>query len=220
MAHTISIDSKPAHVTNCANGTSFGRLLRGSSGLFERVITGLIIGNVGLLLWGRADPVHREFAEHLESVILLVFAAEMLVRLARHRWRLLRQPWVAFDCWVIALALLPVAPVNASALRLVRAVRLLHLSKHVGHHVAGLARGRQFWAAAVPTKHTFFRRPAPSASRHCSGKLFARHHRPPQKLRGRYCDRIHRVRSTCPYCSPENKLMARAAQEPGRRVWL
>jgi voltage-gated sodium channel len=113
---------------------------------FDHVASGVILVNAAVLLWGLVDGADRELAERFEFVCLVFFAAELVVRFRRCRWRpgvFLRQPWVVFDVIVLTLALAPL-PVNAGMLRLARLsrlARLIHLGRHtidLGHHLSGL----------------------------------------------------------------------------------
>lgn len=98
---------------------------------FEGVVTGAIVANTAVLVWGLVDHAHAEVAERLEHIIIVAFAVELACKLARQRLAYFRQPWQAFDAAVIALALLPALPVGVALLRTARLARLLHLARHV-----------------------------------------------------------------------------------------
>jgi hypothetical protein len=108
-----------------------------ASVVFERISAGAVLLNTTVLVWGLLDATHHELAERIETAILVGFLVELIVRLHRTGWnlvRFIRQPWAAFDALVILLALAPL-PLNASLLRAARLGRLVHL----GRHISGLS---------------------------------------------------------------------------------
>jgi hypothetical protein len=65
------------------------------------VVTGVIAANTVVAVWGVVDAAHHELAERIETAILVFFAVELVLRLCRYGWALLRQPWGVFDVAVI-----------------------------------------------------------------------------------------------------------------------
>lgn len=97
-----------------------------------RAVTVAILANTGLLAWGLVDHHHEHLIESLDDAILWFFAVELAVRFKGAGRRCWRDRWLWFDAAVTAVALAPVG-VNLTALRVVRAVRILHYGRHVGH---------------------------------------------------------------------------------------
>lgn len=102
---------------------------------FERMVTGAIVANAAVFVWGLADHRHAEQADLVEHLIVAVFIAEMAIKIWTQRLSWFRRPWNIFDAAVITLSLMPMLP-GAAVLRLVRLARLaklLHLLRHVSH---------------------------------------------------------------------------------------
>jgi voltage-gated sodium channel len=100
---------------------------------FDRVIIGLIATNaIGLGLETSPAMTARfgGWLHTIDQVILGVFAAELLVRLAAYRSRFWRDPWRVFDLVVVGVALLP-AGGAFSVLRALRVLRVLRLMSMV-----------------------------------------------------------------------------------------
>jgi voltage-gated sodium channel len=99
---------------------------------FEHAVTGVILVNSVLLVWGLI--AEDDLAEHLETACLVFFVGELVVRLRRAGWnpvRFLRSPWTAFDVLVIAVSLAPMLGADTSLLRLARLSRMVHWLRHV-----------------------------------------------------------------------------------------
>lgn len=92
-----------------------------------------ITANLAVVAWGAADHEHAEVAEHLDSVILVFFAAELALRVWMSRWTYFKGFWNCVDALVIGVALLPVAGSGITLLRLVRVAKSIHLMRHVSH---------------------------------------------------------------------------------------
>jgi hypothetical protein len=99
--------------------------------VFECAVEAVIIVNVGVVAAGLLIEGHESQFELVHSVILGVFATELGLRLRRSGRGFFRGRWNCFDAAIIALSFMPVLGVDASALRLARACRLLHLARHV-----------------------------------------------------------------------------------------
>lgn len=101
--------------------------------ILERLVAVVIAANCAIMVCGLLDAADREWTERAETACLLVFLAEVLVRLHRCGWR--PGKFLVIDLIIVALALaLAPLPVNASLLRLARigrAARFLHLFKHL-----------------------------------------------------------------------------------------
>ena len=94
---------------------------------FERLILGLIVVNaitLGLETSGSIRAAIGPFLEKLDHVILAIFVAELIARMALRGWRFWRDPWSVFDFAVVAIAVLP-ATENLSVLRSLRILRAL-----------------------------------------------------------------------------------------------
>lgn len=94
-----------------------------------RAVILAVLANTGLLAWGLVDHHHEYLIESLDDAILWFFVGELAIRF---RCAGRRDRWLWFDAAVTAVALAPVG-VNLTALRIVRAVRLLHYGRHIGH---------------------------------------------------------------------------------------
>jgi voltage-gated sodium channel len=73
---------------------------------------------------------HRGFLEVLDTVVLSVFAAEIVLRMAAtwpRPWRYFRDPWNCFDFVIVVGALMPFIASYALLLRLFRLLRVLRL---------------------------------------------------------------------------------------------
>lgn len=111
-----------------------GRVFR----IFNKIVLAAIIANTGVLVWGLLDHTHEELIETLDYSLLWFFVFEIAVRLkmAGRSWR--NWAWVTFDAIIIFLAMLPLGA-NVSALRVMRACRMVHFSRHMPHlrHMVG-----------------------------------------------------------------------------------
>jgi voltage-gated sodium channel len=101
----------------------------------DKVVNSAIVGNLGVFIWGLADPAHASWADTIEHALLAIFVGEMVLKLRAANWSVkafLRNRWHVFDVCVILLALMPMLP-GAAVLRLARLARLaklLHLARH------------------------------------------------------------------------------------------
>ncbi len=96
---------------------------------FDIAITILIIVNAITLGLETSDAVMAEWGPllvALDRIILGVFVAELLARMAVYRTRFFRDPWRVFDLVVVAIALMP-ATGSLSVLRALRILRVLRL---------------------------------------------------------------------------------------------
>lgn len=107
------------------NGATFHRV-------FNRIVIGAILINTGVLVWGLIDHVHEDLIETLDYSLLWFFVFEIAVRASTARRRRQDWAWVAFDTIIIVLALLPLGS-NVTALRVMRACRMLHFGRHMHH---------------------------------------------------------------------------------------
>ncbi|MGG5890436.1 ion transporter [Falsiroseomonas sp. HC035] len=99
------------------------------SPLFQRVVIGLIILNAITLGLETSDSVMARFGGLLEAVdtlLLLIFTAEIAFRIYAFRGRFFRDPWGLFDIIVVAIAWMP-ATGPLSVLRALRVLRVLRL---------------------------------------------------------------------------------------------
>jgi len=86
-----------------------------------------------VLTLGALDHTHEAAFERIDTVFLVFFLLEIIVRLRRAGWRWLRQPWNLLDTTIILLALLPVLGDGITVLRIARLCRLINLGRHVSH---------------------------------------------------------------------------------------
>ncbi|MCW2778973.1 MAG: Ion transport protein [Frankiales bacterium] len=104
-----------------------------SSDAFGNVIVGLIVFNAMLLGLGTFDVVQEQaggFLDVLDRVLLGIFTAELVVRLGAvgfRPWRFLDRGWNVFDVVAVAASYLPGIGGNATALRLIRLLRVARL---------------------------------------------------------------------------------------------
>jgi voltage-gated sodium channel len=97
--------------------------------LTERLVIGLIVVNAITLGLETSKPVMERFGGFLhvvDQIILAVFVAELVARIAVHRLAFFRDPWSLFDFFVVAIALIP-ATGSLSVLRALRILRVLRL---------------------------------------------------------------------------------------------
>ncbi len=100
-----------------------------SSPRFHRVVTGLILLNAVTLGLETSDTVTAAIGpllEFIDGVLLLVFTAELALRIFAFRGRFFRNAWDLFDLAVISLAWAPVTG-GLSVLRSLRILRALRL---------------------------------------------------------------------------------------------
>jgi voltage-gated sodium channel len=97
--------------------------------LTERVVIGLILINAITLGLETSQSVMAEWGHllhQIDTILLWIFVAELLARMAVKRLDFLKDPWSIFDTIVIAIALLP-ATGALSVLRSLRVLRVLRL---------------------------------------------------------------------------------------------
>jgi voltage-gated sodium channel len=97
--------------------------------LTEKVVITLIIINAITLGLETSKPVMAHFGTVLhviDTVILWVFVAELVARIAVHRVAFFKDPWSLFDFFVVAIALIP-STGSLSVLRALRVLRILRL---------------------------------------------------------------------------------------------
>lgn len=96
---------------------------------FKRAIMTLIIVNAATLGLETYPDVMARYGALLKTAdraILLVFAAEIVLRIAAHGLRFFRDPWSLFDFAVVAIAFVP-ANEAFSVLRAARVLRVMRL---------------------------------------------------------------------------------------------
>lgn len=96
---------------------------------FEAVITVLILLNaitLGLETSQAAMEAVGPLLLFLDRLILGIFVAELLAKIAVYRGRFFHDPWRIFDLFVVGIALVP-ATENLSVLRALRILRVLRL---------------------------------------------------------------------------------------------
>ena len=99
------------------------------SGMFERLVIGLILINavtLGLETSDRVMGAIGGFLHVLDTVLLLLFTAELVLRIYAFRGGFFRDPWSIFDFAVVVVAWLP-ATGALSVLRALRILRVLRL---------------------------------------------------------------------------------------------
>jgi voltage-gated sodium channel len=97
--------------------------------LTERFVITLIVINAITLGLETSKPAMERFGGllHLiDQVILWIFVAELVARIAVHRLAFFKDPWSLFDFFVVAIALIP-ATGSLSVLRALRILRVLRL---------------------------------------------------------------------------------------------
>lgn len=98
----------------------------------QRTITALIVLNaltLGLETSGLAMETGGSLLRALDHILLGIFVAELLAKIAAFGWRFWRDPWNVFDFVVVGIALLPASgPLQVlRALRVLRVLRLISL---------------------------------------------------------------------------------------------
>ncbi|GGC51229.1 hypothetical protein GCM10011504_32030 [Siccirubricoccus deserti] len=99
------------------------------SGHFQGWVIGLILLNaatLGLETWGSFMERWGGPLEALDSALLIIFTAELALRIYAFRGRFFRDPWGVFDLVVIGIAWLP-ASGTLSVLRALRVLRVMRL---------------------------------------------------------------------------------------------
>lgn len=100
---------------------------------FQRAVIALILF-AGLLVGAETHrpwmKAHGDFFHGLDRVVLLLFVAELALRVGAQGarpWRFLHDPWNVFDAVIVGVCLLPFHTEFAAVLRLVRVLRVLRL---------------------------------------------------------------------------------------------
>ncbi|QYK42645.1 MAG: ion transporter [Paracoccaceae bacterium] len=99
---------------------------------FQSFIIGVILVNAAILglLTLDLSPGLRKFLELLDNLCLVVFVAEIAMKLFVYRGQFFRDGWNIFDAVVVGIALLP-ATGSLSVLRALRVLRVLRLATAV-----------------------------------------------------------------------------------------
>jgi voltage-gated sodium channel len=95
----------------------------------ERAVISLILLNAITLGLETSPAIMADYGPvlvTLDKVILAIFAAEIVARIAVHRMAFFKDPWSVFDFAVVVIALLP-ASGALSVLRALRVLRVLRL---------------------------------------------------------------------------------------------
>jgi voltage-gated sodium channel len=111
------------------SGFRAGSARLAQSGMFERLIIGLILINavtLGLETSDRVMGAIGGFLHVVDTVLLLLFTAELVLRIYAFRGGFFRDPWSIFDFAVVIIAWLP-ATGALSVLRALRILRVLRL---------------------------------------------------------------------------------------------
>ena len=109
----------------------------------QRAIIALIIINAIILgLETSQSLMHRwgGLLHAIDTVILVVFVAEIVLRILVHRLSFFRDPWSLFDFTVVAIALVPASGPLAvlRALRVLRVLRLLTMVPSMRRVIGGM----------------------------------------------------------------------------------
>ena len=91
---------------------------------FQRAITALIVVNavtLGLETWDSVMERWGDLLDVVDTVILVIFVAEIALRIAAHGWRFFANGWSLFDVFVVGIALMP----SSGALSVLRALQIL-----------------------------------------------------------------------------------------------
>jgi voltage-gated sodium channel len=111
--------------------------------IFQRAIIFVIVLNGITLGLETSETLVAEFGGLLHAVdrvVLVIFVAELTVRLYAHRWRFFTDPWSIFDLVVVGISLVPAAGSLSvlRALRILRAMRLISAVPGMKRVVGGL----------------------------------------------------------------------------------
>jgi voltage-gated sodium channel len=96
------------------------------SSAFQRLVVGLILLNAVTLGMETSGSIMAEWGDELhalDEVLLLIFTAELVLRIYAFRGRFFTDPWGLFDLAVIAIAWAP----DTGALSVLRALRVLRV---------------------------------------------------------------------------------------------
>ena len=100
-----------------------------SSKVFQNFIIGLIILNVVVLALETSNEIMESFGPQLKFIdrsILLIFIAEIMIRIVAQRAIFFQKTWNIFDLLIVCIAFIP-AGSSISALRAFRIFRVLRL---------------------------------------------------------------------------------------------
>jgi hypothetical protein len=97
-----------------------------SAAVAQHVVTSAIVANIPIAIL--SEITGNQTLERLDLALLVFFTAEVLCRFARAARRRQWDLWLAFDAIIVALAVLPFGVIPV-----VRAARLVHLSRHCAH---------------------------------------------------------------------------------------
>jgi voltage-gated sodium channel len=113
------------------------------SDLFQRTIVGVIVFNAITLGLETSDGIVSATGgvlHVLDRVVVVIFVAEIALRVYAYRLNFLKDPWALFDVGVVALSVLPATGGLSvlRALRILRALRLVSAVPGMRRVVAGL----------------------------------------------------------------------------------
>jgi voltage-gated sodium channel len=111
--------------------------------LTERFVIILIVINAITLGLETSKSVMEQFGgllHAIDQIILWIFVAELVARIAVHRLAFFKDPWSLFDFFVVAIALIPSTGSLSvlRALRILRVLRLVTVVPSLRRVVAGL----------------------------------------------------------------------------------
>ncbi|MEM0922158.1 MAG: ion transporter, partial [Pseudomonadota bacterium] len=96
---------------------------------FSNIIIAAIVVNVIVLILGTSEAITAEFGSILHAVhklSLIVFIAEMILKIVAYQWSFFRSAWNIFDLVIVVVAMVPAAG-NMSILRAIRLARALRI---------------------------------------------------------------------------------------------
>jgi voltage-gated sodium channel len=113
------------------------------SNAFQRTIVALIVFNAITIGLETSDAVMSEVGGLLHAIdrtVLVIFVAELLVRMYAYRASFFRDPWSIFDLLVVGVSLVPASGGLSvlRALRILRALRLVSAVPGMRKVVSGL----------------------------------------------------------------------------------
>ncbi|VAX08466.1 Voltage-gated sodium channel subunit [hydrothermal vent metagenome] len=114
----------------------------------QRVIITLIIINAIILGLETSQSLMQQWGgllRAIDTIILMIFVVEIVLRIIAHRLSFFRDPWSLFDFTVVAIALVPASGPLAvlRALRVLRVLRLLTMVPSMRRVIGGMV-------AAIP----------------------------------------------------------------------
>jgi len=109
----------------------------------QRIIITLIIINAIILGLETSQSLMQQWGKLLltiDTIILAIFVAEIVLRILAHRLSFFRDPWSLFDFTVVAIALVPASGPLAvlRALRVLRVLRLLTMVPSMRQVIGGM----------------------------------------------------------------------------------